>query len=80
MHSVAHQVFFLAGLFHVFEYEIPVRDYYFYYDAPCNWDWFRLPKSKECKSVKVSILDVVPGTKYTDTCISEILFMETGQP
>lgn len=34
--------------------------------------YFELPKSKRTNSIKFTILEVNPGTKYNDTCVSEL--------
>ncbi len=37
---------------------------------------FKIPKAEQCLILKLEILEIYPGNKYSDVCISEIYFTE----
>lgn len=63
--------------------DTPYRHFYFEnmfdvgsYEDLFIVDFFDITTNPEIERVRITIEDVYPGSKYNDTCVSEILFLK----
>ncbi len=53
-----------------------INDFNFAYEA----DLLNNERFKEVKTIEIEVLDVYKGTKYNDTCVSEIVILDVDIP